>query len=95
MHLMCTSAHQYVVFSVDQLSTCIPFLRMLRGKRVVFHCHFPDKLLANGVYVEDRRGQNVSIRLSDWLEEVTLTQADLILVNSKFTAQVTKLHFWN
>jgi alpha-1,3/alpha-1,6-mannosyltransferase len=99
MHLMCTSAHQYDVFFIDQLSTCIPFLRMFCGKRVVFYCHFPDKLLANGAYVEDQRGKNISILKyiyrfpMDWLEEVTTTQADLILANSKFTARVTKLHF--
>ncbi|KAG1768997.1 glycosyltransferase family 4 protein [Suillus occidentalis] len=99
MHLICTSAHQYDVFFVDQLSTCIPFLRMFCGKRVVFYCHFPDKLLANGAYVEDRREKNVSILKyiyrfpMDWLEEVTMRQADLILANSKFTARVTKSHF--
>lgn len=99
MHLICTSAHQYDVFFVDQLSTCIPFLRMFTGKRVIFYCHFPDKLLANGTYVEDRRGKNVSILKyiyrfpMDWLEEVTMRQADLILANSKFTARVTKSHF--
>ncbi|KAG2070154.1 mannosyltransferase [Suillus decipiens] len=99
MHLMCTSAHQYDVFFVDQLSTCIPFLRRFCGKRVVFYCHFPDKLLANGAYEEDRRVKNVSILKRiyrfpmDWLEEVTTIQADLILANSKFTARVTKSHF--
>ncbi|KAG8857686.1 Alpha-1,3-mannosyltransferase-like protein [Serendipita sp. 411] len=41
------------VFFVDQLSTCIPILRLLTGKRVVFYCHFPDKLLATGEAVED------------------------------------------
>ncbi|KAG2151145.1 glycosyltransferase family 4 protein [Suillus bovinus] len=99
MHLICTSAHQYDVFFVDQLSTCIPFLRMLCGKRVIFYCHFPDKLLANGAYVEGQRGKSVSILKHiyrfpmDWLEEVTTTQADMILANSKFTARVTKSHF--
>ncbi|KAG2126838.1 glycosyltransferase family 4 protein [Suillus clintonianus] len=99
MHLMRTSAQQYDVFFVDQLSTCIPFLRMFCRKRVVFYCHFPDKLLANGAYVEGRQGKNVSLLKSiyrfpmDWLEEATTTQADLILANSKFTARVTKSHF--
>ncbi|KAG0699001.1 mannosyltransferase [Suillus ampliporus] len=99
MHLMRTSAHQYDVFFVDQLSTCIPFLRMFCGKRVVFYCHFPDKLLANGAFVEGRRKKNVSILKSiyrfpmDWLEELTTRQADIILANSNFTARVTKSHF--
>ncbi|OJA19902.1 hypothetical protein AZE42_07028 [Rhizopogon vesiculosus] len=99
MHLMCTSARQYDVFFVDQLSTCIPFLRMFCGKRVVFYCHFPDKLLASGAYVEGRRVRSISLLKSiyrfpmDWLEEATTTQADIILANSKFTARVTKSHF--
>lgn len=36
------------VFLVDQLSACIPLLRLGTCKRVVFYCHFPDKLLADG-----------------------------------------------
>jgi alpha-1,3/alpha-1,6-mannosyltransferase len=75
--LLCTSAQRYDVFFVDQLSTCIPFLRIFCGKRVVFYCHFPDKLLANGAYVEGRRVRDISILKSiyrfpmDWLEEFT------------------------
>ena len=38
------------VFFVDQLSTCIPFLRMFGAKRVVFYVHFPDNLLADGEF---------------------------------------------
>ncbi|KAJ8583756.1 UDP-Glycosyltransferase/glycogen phosphorylase [Rhizopogon salebrosus TDB-379] len=97
--LLCTSAQRYDVFFVDQLSTCIPLLRMFCGKRVVFYCHFPDKLLANGAYIEGRRVRNISILRfiyrfpMDWLEEFTTTQADAILANSKFTARVTKSHF--
>jgi len=50
---------------------------MFCGKRVVFYCHFPDKLLANGAYVEGRQKKNVNILKSiyrfpmDLLEEVT------------------------
>lgn len=36
------------VYIVDQLSACVPLLRWLTGKRVVFYVHFPDKLLATG-----------------------------------------------
>ncbi|KAG0699031.1 hypothetical protein DFH29DRAFT_68740 [Suillus ampliporus] len=101
MHLMRMSVHQYDVFFVDQPSTCIPFLRMFCGKRVVFYCHFPDKLLANGAYVEGRRKKNASILKSiyrfpmDWLEEVTTRQADIILADSKFTGPSDQiaLHF--
>jgi alpha-1,3/alpha-1,6-mannosyltransferase len=36
------------VFVVDQQSVCVPLLRLLSGSRVVFYCHFPDKLLSQG-----------------------------------------------
>lgn len=36
------------VFVVDQQSVCVPILRLLTGTRVVFYCHFPDKLLSGG-----------------------------------------------
>ncbi|GLB35549.1 putative glycosyltransferase family 4 [Lyophyllum shimeji] len=98
-HLLRPSAPKYDVYFVDQLSTCIPFLRTLGNTRVVFYCHFPDKLLANGAFVEGveatRRGGLLK-RLyrypMDWLEEITTRQADVILANSKFTARVTRSH---
>lgn len=40
------------VFIMDQLSVCVPILRWLGQTRVVFYCHFPDKLLAGGREVE-------------------------------------------
>ncbi|KAL0947670.1 hypothetical protein HGRIS_013758 [Hohenbuehelia grisea] len=85
----------YDVFFVDQLSTCIPFIRNLLGTRVVFYCHFPDKLLAHGEFVEGnlvRRRTSLLKRIyrfpMDWLEEITTGQADIILANSNFTARV-------
>lgn len=55
--LMSDTEPPYDVYFVDQLSTCIPFLRLLTKKRVVFYCHFPDKLLANGEFVEGEAGR--------------------------------------
>ncbi|KAH9948131.1 alpha-1,3-mannosyltransferase ALG2 [Amylocystis lapponica] len=98
-HLLRPSADAYDVYFVDQLSTCVPLLRMGAGTRVVFYCHFPDKLLADGEYVEGRvrRKGGLLKRLyrfpMDWLEEFTTGQADIILANSKFTARVFKTHF--
>jgi alpha-1,3/alpha-1,6-mannosyltransferase len=66
---------------VDQLSTCIPALRHLSRKRVVFYCHFPDKLLANGEFVQGKMKKRGSFlkrayRLPmDWLEEEVTTRA--------------------
>ncbi|KAI0282475.1 alpha-1,3-mannosyltransferase ALG2 [Russula aff. rugulosa BPL654] len=97
--LLQTDASTYDVYFVDQLSTCIPALRFLARKRVVFYCHFPDKLLANGEFVEGKMKKRGSVlkrvyRLPmDWLEEVTTRNADIILANSSFTSRVFKAYF--
>ena len=39
---------RFDVFIVDQQSVCVPLLRLVSGSRVVFYCHFPDKLLSAG-----------------------------------------------
>ncbi|KZT11138.1 glycosyltransferase family 4 protein [Laetiporus sulphureus 93-53] len=98
-YLLRPSSPKYDVYFVDQLSTCIPFLRAFGHTRVVFYCHFPDKLLADGAYVEGkgRRSGSMLKRMyrfpMDRLEEVTTRQADIILANSKFTTRVFKEHF--
>jgi alpha-1,3/alpha-1,6-mannosyltransferase len=77
-HLLYTSLSDYDVYFVDQLSTCVPILRALAKKRVVFYCHFPDKLLANGAFTEGNLNEKSVPLLKriyrypmDWLEEVT------------------------
>ncbi|KAF9009564.1 glycosyltransferase family 4 protein [Cyathus striatus] len=98
-HLLGFTDQKYDVYFVDQLSTCIPFLRALGQTRVVFYCHFPDKLLANGAFVEGKMVQKGSLLKRvyrypmDWLEEATTRQADIILANSRFTARVFKAYF--
>ncbi|KAH8985929.1 glycosyltransferase family 4 protein, partial [Lactarius hatsudake] len=98
-HLLRSNASNYDVYFVGQLSTCIPALRLLAHKRVVFYCHFPDKLLANGEFVEGnmtkrggllKRAYRVPM---DWLEEITIRNADIILANSSFTSRVFKAYF--
>ena len=78
LHLLRTNASKYDAFFVDQLSTCIPLLRYLAGERVVFYCHFPDKLLADGAYIEgaERRRKGGLLKRvyrlpMDWFEEKT------------------------
>ncbi|KAF2180055.1 glycosyltransferase family 4 protein [Zopfia rhizophila CBS 207.26] len=72
-------------FFVDQLSAGIPFLRLVQPKvRVIFYCHFPDKLLARkgGILKTLYRGP------FDWLESWSTGCSDTIVVNSKFTKSV-------
>lgn len=77
-HLLRPGAPKYDVYFVDQLSTCIPLLRVFGHTRVLFYCHFPDKLLADGAYEEGRPARKDVGLLKrlyrapmDWIEEVT------------------------
>lgn len=82
-YLLSPGAPKYDVFFVDQLSTCLPILRTVGHTRVVFYCHFPDKLLANGEYIEDSAARaqrdlqkggllkRIYRYPMDWLEEST------------------------
>ncbi|KAF2273511.1 UDP-Glycosyltransferase/glycogen phosphorylase, partial [Westerdykella ornata] len=72
-------------FFVDQLSAGIPLLRLLHPSvRIIFYCHFPDKLLAKkgGILKTVYRGP------FDWLESWSTGCSDTIVVNSNFTKSV-------
>ncbi|KAF5730738.1 alpha-1 3/1 6-mannosyltransferase ALG2 [Tripterygium wilfordii] len=66
----------------DQVSVVIPLLKLKKSSKVVFYCHFPDLLLAKHTTLL-RRFYRKPI---DFIEELTTGMADMILVNSKFTA---------
>ena len=48
------------IFVVDQQSVCVPLLRFITGTRVVFYCHFPDKLLSQGWEIKGDRAVRTS-----------------------------------
>ncbi|XP_073959710.1 alpha-1,3/1,6-mannosyltransferase Alg2 [Choristoneura fumiferana] len=76
----------------DLISLCIPFLKMARGPfRVIFYCHHPDKLLSS----EGGLLKKLYRAPLNWLEELTTSKADQVLVNSKYTARVYKDAFKN
>ncbi|XAR56458.1 GDP-Man:Man(1)GlcNAc(2)-PP-dolichol alpha-1,3-mannosyltransferase [Bertholletia excelsa] len=66
----------------DQVSVVIPLMKLKKSTKVVFYCHFPDMLLAQHTTVLRR----IYRKPIDFVEEITTGVADLILVNSKFTA---------
>ena len=74
--------HCDVIFC-DLISACIPVLYCSRAK-IIFYCHFPDQLLT--------KRTTLSKSLYRWpidaLEEWTTGLADIVLVNSEFTAGV-------
>lgn len=70
------------VILVDQVSAVIPLLKLKVSSKIVFYCHFPDLLLAQHTTMLRRLYR----KPIDMIEEATTGMADLILVNSKFTA---------
>ena len=84
LYLVVASGLVFDVVFVDQVSACIPFLRLQRQAKVLFYCHFPDQLLTQRSTLLKRFYRY----FLDTLEEYTTNQADCVLVNSHFTASV-------
>src|SRR5690606_16007216 len=81
--------HEYVF--CDQLPACIPLLRLLSPAKILFYCHFPDRLLA-----ERKSLIKKLYRLPfDAFEKWTMNFAHGIVVNSKFTRSVYLKEFGN
>ncbi|XP_077966297.1 alpha-1,3/1,6-mannosyltransferase ALG2-like [Styela clava] len=74
------------VIFCDQISACIPILKYGTGAKILFYCHFPDQLLTK----RQSFFKQIYRAPLDWLEEKTTGMADLVLVNSHFTAKVFK-----
>ncbi|XP_074590809.1 alpha-1,3/1,6-mannosyltransferase ALG2 [Curcuma longa] len=72
------------IILADQVSVVIPLLKLKRSAKILFYCHFPDLLLAQHTTMLRRLYR----RPIDMIEEATTGMADLVLVNSKFTASV-------
>ncbi|KAI8092833.1 alpha-1,3/1,6-mannosyltransferase ALG2 [Halteromyces radiatus] len=79
----------YDVLFIDQLSACIPLLKWFSSSRVLFYCHFPDKLLAK----RDSQLREIYRYVFDKLEELTTGLSDTIVVNSGFTGGMFKRSF--
>lgn len=83
--------NNYDVIFVDQLAYCIPLLHFYKRPeaKIIFYCHFPDKLLAShhGVL------RSLYRYVFDGIEEWTTRSADIIVVNSEFTKQTVLKQF--
>ena len=80
------SSDKFDVTFVDLVAQSIPLLRLMTFAKVIFYCHFPDRLMAprrDGIY----RWYRAPI---DWTEEMAVRIADRVLVNSRFTASVVR-----
>jgi len=89
LYLVFVSRYAPDVIFCDQVSACIPILRLRRQAKVMFYCHFPDLLLTK------RKSLLKMIYRTplDWIEEKTTGMADFIMVNSKFTAKTFRKTF--
>ncbi|KAJ0066204.1 hypothetical protein NL108_001445, partial [Boleophthalmus pectinirostris] len=74
LYLVFFSGLEYDVVFCDQVSVCIPVLRLSRHrKKVLFYCHFPDQLLT-----QRKTALKKMYRAPiDWLEERTTGMADM------------------
>lgn len=82
------------VFFVDQLSACVPLLRLLCPKaKVLFYGHFPDRLLAKNESGLMKVVKRLYRQPFDAIEIWSTGCADGIVVNSKFTRAVFRHTF--
>lgn len=77
-------AASFDVIIVDQVSVCLPLLWLARPCGIIFYCHYPDYLLTQ----RSSWLKQLYRAPLDWLEEQTTGLADIVFVNSAFTAGV-------
>jgi len=65
----------------DQVSAPILVFKWFSSAKVIFYCHYPDKLLTGRKSLVKK----VYRYFFDWLEELSTGKADLVFVNSHFT----------
>jgi len=89
LYLVVFSDVEYDVVFCDQISACIPMLRLLSRAKVLFYCHFPDQLLTQ----RDSTLKYLYRLPIDWLEEISTGLAHVVVVNSKFTKSIFRKTF--
>ena len=89
LYLVMFSGLNPQVVICDQISVAVPVVKYLSKARVVFYCHFPDRLLTR----RDTMLKSLYRAPIDYLEEKTTGMADTLLVNSKFTASIFRHTF--
>ncbi|XP_058221485.1 uncharacterized protein LOC131331508 isoform X6 [Rhododendron vialii] len=73
---------RHIFYHLHAVSVVVPLMKLKKSTKVVFYCHFPDLLLAQHTTIL----RQIYRKPIDFIEEVTTGMADLILVNSRFTA---------
>lgn len=76
------------LFFVDLIPIAIPFLKLAKEK-VIYYCHHPDLLAST----PGGKLKQIYRKPIDWLELKATARADMILVNSEYTASVFRKTF--
>ncbi|XP_022658602.1 alpha-1,3/1,6-mannosyltransferase ALG2-like [Varroa destructor] len=84
----CQSALKPDLIFVDQVSHCIPWLKLMRVP-ILFYCHHPDCVLVQ----KKNTLRDVYRWPINWFEEYSTSLADLIVVNSRYTEKVFRKTF--
>lgn len=80
----------YDALFIDQLSACIPLLKWFSSARILFYCHFPDKLLAT----RDSKLKEIYRSVFDKLEELSTGKTNTNDHSLKLTLHQTFLPFF-
>lgn len=66
-YLVFISSYEPDVIICDQVSACLPILKLSKKAKTIFYCHFPDMLLTNRKSILKK----IYRMPFDWLEEFT------------------------
>lgn len=88
VYVFFTNKSEDDIYFVDQIPVAIPILRWT-NKRIVYYCHHPD-LLASPAGGCLKKFYRLPI---DWTEYKCTAQADVLLVNSEYTATIFRKTF--
>jgi alpha-1,3/alpha-1,6-mannosyltransferase len=86
---MALSRRRFDVVFCDVVAHTLPLLRCVTRPKILFYCHFPDLRLAPRAHWLSR----VYRAPIDRLEAAGTSQADRVLVNSRFTAAIFRQTF--
>jgi len=83
----------YDLIIVDQISYTLPLLKFLTKKKILYYCHFPEKLL------NDNNKEKLLVKIYrfifDKLEEISITMANGVCFNSNFTKETVEKNLKN
>lgn len=87
IYLVFFTSVQFDLIFVDQVSHSIPLLKRFCSKKVLFYCHYPDMLLSP----PGGRLKKLYRAPLDSYEEYSTGAADVVMVNSGFTKEKSKI----